>query len=91
MKLTYASSAFDPAAKMLNPVAIFRSASSRSSSSRFFNNSSSSRDEGCESSSDLSEEACMFSGSHQSTLDRLYAWEKKLYAEVKVLSIVQLF
>lgn len=71
------------AAKMLNPVAIFRSASSRSSSSRFFNNSSSARDEGCESSSDLSEEACMFSGSHQSTLDRLYAWEKKLYAEVK--------
>ena len=26
----------------------------------------------------------MFHGSHQSTLDRLYAWEKKLYEEVKV-------
>lgn len=80
----YASSSRElSAAKLLNPVALFRSASSRSSSSRFFNNSSSSRDEGCETRSDLSEEACMFSGSHQSTLDRLYAWEKKLYAEVK--------
>ncbi|KAL1545074.1 nitrate regulatory gene2 protein-like isoform X2 [Salvia divinorum] len=26
---------------------------------------------------------CMVSGSHASTLDRLYAWEKKLYDEVK--------
>ncbi|CBI40119.3 unnamed protein product, partial [Vitis vinifera] len=69
--------------KMLNPVALIRSASSRSSSSRFLMNSSSSRDEGYESSSDVSEESCMFSGSHQSTLDRLYAWEKKLYDEVK--------
>jgi hypothetical protein len=25
-------------------------------------------------------------GSHASTLDRLYAWEKKLYLEVKVCS-----
>lgn len=71
------------ATKMLNPVALFRSASSRSSSSRFFVNSSSSKDEGYESSSDFSEEPCMYSGSHQSTLDRLYAWEKKLYEEVR--------
>ncbi|KAM7266794.1 hypothetical protein ACFE04_008960 [Oxalis oulophora] len=71
------------AMKMLNPVALFRSASSRSSSSRFITNSSSSKDEGYESSSDISEDSCMFSGSHQSTLDRLYAWEKKLYEEVK--------
>ena len=72
--------------KMLNPVALIRSASSRSSSSRFLMNSSSSSKEegGDESTSDFSEEACMFSGSHQSTLDRLYAWEKKLYDEVKV-------
>ncbi|KAB1204276.1 hypothetical protein CJ030_MR8G009064 [Morella rubra] len=73
------------ATKMLNPVALFRSASSRSSSSRFFVNSSSSKDEGYESSSDFSEEPCMYSGSHQSTLDRLYAWEKKLYEEVRVI------
>ncbi|KAF5742907.1 hypothetical protein HS088_TW09G00969 [Tripterygium wilfordii] len=71
------------AIKMLNPVTLLRSASSRSSSSRFLMNSSSSRDEGYESSSDFSEESCMFSGSHQSTLDRLYAWEKKLYKEVR--------
>lgn len=70
---------------MLNPVALFRSASSRSSSSRFFVNSSSSKDEGYESSSDFSEEPCMYSGGHQSTLDRLYAWEKKLYEEVRVI------
>lgn len=72
------------AVKMLNPVALFRSASSRSSSSRFLSNPSITKDEGYESSSDLSEESCMFSGSHQSTLDRLYAWEKKLYEEVRV-------
>ncbi|XP_058068349.1 protein ROLLING AND ERECT LEAF 2-like [Magnolia sinica] len=72
------------AIKMLNPVALFRSASSRSTSSRFFHASSSSRDmDGYESSSDVSEDSCMFSGSHQTTLDRLYAWEKKLYEEVK--------
>lgn len=27
----------------------------------------------------------MIAGSHSSTLDRLYAWERKLYDEVKVL------
>ncbi|KAK3001201.1 hypothetical protein RJ639_021995 [Escallonia herrerae] len=71
------------AMKMLNPVALLRSASSRSSSSRFLANTSSSRDEGYESSSDFSVESCMFSGSHQSTLEKLYAWEKKLYHEVR--------
>lgn len=72
------------AIKMLNPVTLFRSASSRSSSARFLVNSSGgSRDEGYESSSDLSDESSMFSGSHHSTLDRLYAWEKRLYEEVR--------
>ncbi|KAL2503265.1 hypothetical protein Fot_37113 [Forsythia ovata] len=71
--------------EMLNPVALFRSASSRSSSSsRFFVSSSTSRDEDYECSSYVSEEPCIFSGNHQSTLDRLYAWEKKLYQEVRV-------
>ncbi|KAH0901240.1 hypothetical protein HID58_040743 [Brassica napus] len=51
-------------------------AQSSSSSSRFLITSESS-------SSEFSEESCMLSGSHQSTLDRLYAWEKKLYDEVK--------
>lgn len=30
------------------------------------------------------EEFCMIAGSHSSTLERLYAWERKLYDEVKV-------
>ncbi|KAJ4872412.1 hypothetical protein Rs2_08954 [Raphanus sativus] len=65
------------AMKMLNPVALFSSRSySSTSSSRFLISSESS-------SSEFSEESCMLSGSHQSTLDRLYAWEKKLYDEVK--------
>jgi hypothetical protein len=36
---------------------------------------------------DLFDNICMISGSHASTLDRLYAWERKLYDEVKVLLI----
>jgi len=60
-----------------------RSISSRSSSSR---NplTSASKDDCGESCSDFIEEFCMISGSHTSTLDRLYAWERKLYDEVKV-------
>ncbi|KAK7265233.1 hypothetical protein RJT34_32849 [Clitoria ternatea] len=69
------------ASKLLNPVALFRSTSSRSSSSRFLMNSLNTRDEDYEGTSDPSEEHHLFS--HQSTLDRLYAWEKKLYEEVK--------
>ncbi|XP_010259879.1 PREDICTED: uncharacterized protein LOC104599165 [Nelumbo nucifera] len=67
--------------KMLNPIALFYSVSSHSS--RVFNNSSSFENVGYDSSSDFSEDSCMFSGSDQSTLDKLYAWEKKLYKEVK--------
>ncbi|KAE9609869.1 hypothetical protein Lal_00006184 [Lupinus albus] len=66
------------ASKLLNPVALFRS-----TSSRFVANPSSNRDEDNECISDVLEEQCVFSGSHQSTLERLYAWEKKLYEEVK--------
>ncbi|XP_076883373.1 protein ALTERED PHOSPHATE STARVATION RESPONSE 1-like [Bidens hawaiensis] len=36
-----------------------------------------------DSGSDFFEECCMIAGSHSSTLDRLYAWERKLYDEVK--------
>lgn len=35
--------------------------------------------------SDFTEEFCMISGSHSSTLDRLYAWERKLYDDIKVV------
>ncbi|KAK8653560.1 hypothetical protein V6N13_127553 [Hibiscus sabdariffa] len=59
-----------------------RSASWRSSSSR---NplTTTSKDDADDSGSDFIEEFCMIAGSHSSTLDRLYAWERKLYDEVK--------
>ncbi|CAI9099192.1 OLC1v1035977C1 [Oldenlandia corymbosa var. corymbosa] len=80
----YASASNDLAAlKMLNPVALIRSASSRSSSARFLTNSSTSKAANHDSSSDMSEESSTFLHGHQSTLDRLYAWEKKLYQEVR--------
>lgn len=40
-------------------------------------------------SSNLFDNFCMVSGSHASTLDRLYAWEKKLYDEVKAAEILR--
>ncbi|KAJ4760408.1 DUF630 family protein (DUF630 and DUF632) [Rhynchospora pubera] len=42
-----------------------------------------SKDETTESGSDFIEEFSMISGSHSSTLDRLYAWERKLYDELR--------
>ncbi|XP_045820260.1 nitrate regulatory gene2 protein [Trifolium pratense] len=59
-----------------------RTTSYRSSSSR---NplASKSREDIDDSGSDFVEEFCMIAGSHSSTLDRLYAWERKLYDEVK--------
>ncbi|KVG56295.1 protein of unknown function DUF630 [Cynara cardunculus var. scolymus] len=59
-----------------------RSTSSHSSSSQ---NplASRSKDDNDDSGSDFIEEFCMIAGSHSSTLDRLYAWERKLYDEVK--------
>ncbi|KAK8490224.1 hypothetical protein V6N12_011371 [Hibiscus sabdariffa] len=42
-----------------------------------------SKDDADDSGSDFIEEFCMTAGSHSSTLDRLYAWERKLYDEVK--------
>ncbi|XP_014507295.1 nitrate regulatory gene2 protein [Vigna radiata var. radiata] len=71
------------ASKMLNPIALFRSASLRTSSSRILVNSSYTTDEDFEGTDDPSEEDCLFSAGHQSTLDKLYAWEKKLYEEVR--------
>ncbi|KAJ6365541.1 hypothetical protein OIU76_030340 [Salix suchowensis] len=37
----------------------------------------------------LFDNSCMISGSHASTLDRLYAWERKLYDEVKASEMVR--
>ncbi|KAJ6733537.1 hypothetical protein OIU74_005335 [Salix koriyanagi] len=41
------------------------------------------KDDASDSGSDFVEEFCMIAGSHSSTLDRLYAWERKLYDEIK--------
>ncbi|BAT89071.1 hypothetical protein VIGAN_05275200 [Vigna angularis var. angularis] len=37
----------------------------------------------------LFDSLCMISGSHASTLDRLYAWERKLYDEVKASGMIR--
>ncbi|KAK6923739.1 protein of unknown function DUF632 [Dillenia turbinata] len=59
-----------------------RSTSSQSSSSK---NplTAASKDDVDDSGSEFLEEFCMIAGSHSSTLDRLYAWERKLFDEVK--------
>jgi hypothetical protein len=36
---------------------------------------------------DLDDDSGMVSGSHSSTLDKIYVWEKKLYEEIKVFFI----
>ncbi|KAK7399520.1 hypothetical protein VNO78_10705 [Psophocarpus tetragonolobus] len=59
-----------------------RAASSRSSSSRNAL-ATKTKEDIDDSGSDFVEELCMIAGSHSSTLDRLYAWELKLYDEVK--------
>ncbi|PIN26753.1 hypothetical protein CDL12_00472 [Handroanthus impetiginosus] len=63
-----------------------RTTSSRSSSSR---NPLAAKDDNDDSGSDFIEEFCMISGSHSSTLDRMYAWERKLYDEVKASESIQ--
>ncbi|CAK9314094.1 unnamed protein product [Citrullus colocynthis] len=65
-----------------------RTASSHSSSSRNPLGGNSKEDVE-DHSSNLFENFCMNSGSHASTLDRLYAWEKKLYDEVKASEMVR--
>lgn len=64
-----------------------RTSSSRSSTSRNPLIQTSKEDHDDESGSDFIEEFCMISGSHSSSLDRLYAWERKLYDEVKVKNL----
>lgn len=72
----------EPPSKALTVTTWHQSTPSHSSSSKTpF--ASSSKDDIDDSSSDFVEDTCMISGSHSSTLDRLYAWEIKLYEEVK--------
>ncbi|XP_019183672.1 PREDICTED: uncharacterized protein LOC109178502 [Ipomoea nil] len=63
-----------------------RTTSSRSSSSR---NPLNAKDDNDDSGSDFVEDFCMIAGSHSSTLDRLYAWERKLYDEVKAIELIR--
>ncbi|KAL3518760.1 hypothetical protein ACH5RR_021349 [Cinchona calisaya] len=65
-----------------------RTTSSRSSSSRNFPNANS-VDDIEDLTKNLLDSFSMISGSHASTIDRLYAWEKKLYDEVKASEMVR--
>ncbi|KAI3930663.1 hypothetical protein MKX01_037109 [Papaver californicum] len=78
----------EPPKQMTKAITWYRSPSSQSSSSR---NplTSALRGDGDECGSDFNEEFSMITGSHSSTLDRLYAWEMKLYAEVKASECVR--
>ncbi|CAN7108174.1 unnamed protein product [Brassica rapa subsp. narinosa] len=64
-----------------------RTSSSRSSTSR--NPLIEEDHDDNESGSDFTQEFCMISGSHSSSLDRLYAWERKLYDEVKASEMIR--
>ncbi|WOG92121.1 hypothetical protein DCAR_0311380 [Daucus carota subsp. sativus] len=65
-----------------------RSTSARSSSSRS-PLATASKDDNDDSGSEFAEEFCMIAGSHSSTLDRMYAWERKLYDEVKASECIR--
>lgn len=72
----------EPAQNSMKYLTWHRTASSRSSSSRNLIGPNA-RDDTEDLTSNLFDNFCMNSGSHASTLDRLYAWERKLYDEVK--------
>lgn len=78
----------DPPQPVTKLITWHRSISSRSSSSK---NplAPASKDDNDDSGSDFAEEFCMITGSHSSTLDRLYAWELKLYDEVKASEFIR--
>ncbi|KAI3746547.1 hypothetical protein L6452_08981 [Arctium lappa] len=65
-----------------------RATSSRASSFRH-DPSANNRENPEDLSSNLFDNFCMNAGSHASTLDRLYAWEKKLYDEVKANQMIR--
>ncbi|PKA52908.1 hypothetical protein AXF42_Ash001889 [Apostasia shenzhenica] len=69
--------------KLSDQVDLFRSASSTFSSSMSFQASSDPKEDGNDNSSSIAKNWWYISENHDSTLDKLYAWEKKLYEEVK--------
>ena len=82
-RLTIAFIFLEPAQNSVKYLTWHRTASSRSSSSRNPLGANS-IDNVEDHTNNLFDNSCMISGSHASTLDRLYAWERKLYDEVKV-------
>ncbi|KAJ9189088.1 hypothetical protein P3X46_000419 [Hevea brasiliensis] len=78
----------EPAQNSVNYLTWHRTTSSRSSSSRNFLGSNA-KDDNEDLTGNIFENFCMISGSHASTLDRLYAWERKLYDEVKASWMVR--
>lgn len=73
----------EPAQNSMKYITWHRTASSRSSSSKNPLDANS-RENLEDHTNNLFDSSCMISGSHASTLDRLHAWERKLYDEVKV-------
>ncbi|KQK18213.1 nitrate regulatory gene2 protein isoform X1 [Brachypodium distachyon] len=73
----------ETAQHVANVVTWKRSVSSLSSSSKSPLATSMIQDDVDDSNNDFVEQFAMVSGSHSSTLDRLHAWERKLYDEIK--------
>ncbi|KAK9689647.1 hypothetical protein RND81_09G073000 [Saponaria officinalis] len=78
----------EPAQASVKYITWHRAASLHSSSSRNPLDSNS-RDDIEDYTGDLFENSYKISGSHASTLDRLFAWEKKLYDEVKASQLIR--
>ncbi|XP_034892983.1 uncharacterized protein [Populus alba] len=78
----------EPAQKDQKFLTWHRTASSRSSSSRNPLGLNA-KDDSDDQAGNLFDNFCMISGSHASTLDRLYAWERKLYDEVKASEMLR--
>lgn len=78
----------EPAQNAVKYLTWHRTTSSRSSSSRNPLGSNA-KDDTEDLTGNIFENFCMISGSHASTLDRLYAWERKLYDEVKASETVR--
>ncbi|XP_011043543.1 PREDICTED: uncharacterized protein LOC105138958 isoform X2 [Populus euphratica] len=78
----------EPAQKDVKYLTWHRTTSSRSSSSRNPLGLNA-KDDSDDQAGNLFDNFCMISGSHASTLDRLYAWERKLYDEVKASEMLR--
>ncbi|CAJ2668703.1 unnamed protein product [Trifolium pratense] len=78
----------EPAQNSVKYLTWHRTMSSRSSSSRNPLGANS-KDDIDDHTNNLFDNFYMISGSHASTLDRLFAWEKKLYDEVKASGVIR--